>query len=140
MSDQNRLAVDRRPGRRLLWFGMVVALSGIVIFFVLLSAKILIAPWYIPILASLGAGLLLVSLVRARSIWRWTAFLLFTAFATAVWVLLLVVLATPAYTGPVQGGQPFPEFATALAGGSSFTQDELKGEQNTVMVFFNGRH
>ena len=140
MSDQNRLAVDRRPGRRLLWFGMVVALSGIVIFFVLLNAGILIAPWYIPILASLGAGLLLLSLVRARSIWRWAAFLLFTAFATVVWVMLLVVLATPAYTGRVKGGQQFPEFATALAGGSSFTQNELKGEQNTVMVFFNGRH
>src|SRR5215813_8167031 len=128
MSDQNRLAVDRRPGRRLLWLGMVVALSGIVIFFVLLNARILIAPWYIPILASLGAGLLLLSLVRARSIWRWAAFLFFAAFATAVWVMLLVVLATPAYAGPVKGGQPFPEFATTLADGSSFSQNELKGE------------
>jgi hypothetical protein len=139
MIDQNRLVVDRRRGRGLLWLGMIVALSGIVIFFVLLYAKILIAPWYVPILASLGAALLLVALVRAQSIWRWTAFLLFTAFAAAVWVMLLVVFALPPYTGPVKAGQPFPEFATTLADGSSFTQNDLKGEQNTAMFFFNGR-
>jgi hypothetical protein len=139
MIDQNRLVVDRRRGRGLLWLGMIVALSGIVIFFVLLYAKILIAPWYVPILASLGAALLLVALVRAQSIWRWTALLLFTAFAAAVWVMLLVVFALPPYTGPVKAGQPFPEFATTLADGSSFTQNDLKGEQNTAMFFFNGR-
>jgi peroxiredoxin len=53
--------------------------------------------------------------------------------------MLLVVFALPPYTGPVKAGQPFPEFATTLADGSSFTQNDLKGEQNTALFFFNGR-
>ena len=45
----------------------------------------------------------------------------------------------PAYTGPVAAGQPFPEFATQRADGSPFTQRDLEGDQNNVMVFFRGR-
>jgi hypothetical protein len=140
MNEQNQLTAvaKRRPGRALLWLGMLVALAGLAIYIVLFNAKVLVTPWYAPILASIGVALLLLALVRARSIWRWAALVLFTFFAAAQWLMLLVVLATPAYTGPVKAGQPFPEFSATLADGSSFTQNDLKGDQNTAMVFYRG--
>jgi hypothetical protein len=75
--------------------------------------------------------------MRSRSIWRWTAVVIFTLFAAFQWWALLA-MRLPAYTGPVKDGQPFPAFATTLADGSSFTQADLQGDQNTVMVFFRG--
>jgi hypothetical protein len=138
MNEQNRLTVDRLRGRGLLWLGILVALSGIGAYIALFNAKILIAPWYVPILATLGAVFLLFALFRGQTVWRWGAFLLFAALAAGEWVLMLVFFATPAYTGPVKSGQPFPEFATTLADGSPFTQADLKGDQNTVMVFYRG--
>jgi hypothetical protein len=137
MNDQSQVAA-RRSGRGLLWLGMLVALSGVVVYFVLFNNNILIAPWYVPGLATVGVVLLLLALVRARTIWRWAAFVLFIGFAALLWVMVLVVLATPAYTGPVKTGQPFPDFATARADGTTFTQADLKGDQNTVMVFYRG--
>jgi hypothetical protein len=117
---------------------MLVALAGVVIYIVLFNAKILITPWYTPICATVGVLFLLLALVRARTIWRWAALVFFILFAAAEWGMLLVAFSTPAYTGPVKAGQPFPEFTTTLADGSTFTQSDLKGEQNTVMVFYRG--
>ena len=51
----------------------------------------------------------------------------------------LAALRLPAYTGPVAAGRPFPAFATIRADGTPFTQSDLEGDQDTVMVFFRGR-
>jgi len=117
---------------------MLVALAGLAIYVALYNIRVLVAPWYAPILASVGVALLLLALVRGRTIWRWAALVLFTLFAAAQWFLVLFALATPTYTGPVKSGQPFPEFTTTLADGSTFTQNDLKSDQNTVMVFYRG--
>ncbi len=101
------------------------------------AAKILITPWYAPLLGTLGVALIILALMRSRSIWRWTAVVIFTLFVAFQWWALLA-MRTPAYTGPVKDGQPFPAFATTLADGSAFTQDDLKRDHNTVMVFFRG--
>jgi hypothetical protein len=129
----------RRPGRMYLVLGVLVALAGLVIYAARLRAKVLDAPWYVPILATAGLALVVLALVQSRSVWRWAAAVFFTLFAAAEWVMLLVLLSAPAYTGPVKAGQPFPAFATTLADGSPFSQESLKGEQNTVLVFFRGR-
>jgi hypothetical protein len=118
---------------------MLVAVAGLVIYAAQFHAKVMKTPWYAPILATVGAALVVLALVRSRSVWRWAAAVFFMLFATAEWVFLLVLLSTPAYTGPAKAGQPFPAFATTLADGSPFTQDHLKGEQSTVLVFFRGR-
>jgi hypothetical protein len=140
MNEQYQLGVaaSRRPGRAFLWLGMLVAVAGLALYIVLFNVKVLVAPWYAPILASVGVALLLIALVRERTIWRWAALVLFTLFAASQWFLLLYAVATPAYTGPVKSGQPFPEFTTTLANGSTFTQNDLKGDQNTMMVFYRG--
>ena len=140
MNDLNRTSADtfRHPGRSLLLLGVLVALAGPVLMILLVfAAKILITNWYGPLLGTLGVALIVLALMRSRSIWRWTALVIFTLFVGFQWWALLA-MRTPAYTGPVKDGQPFPSFATTLADGSTFTQADLQGDQNTVMVFFRG--
>jgi FtsH-binding integral membrane protein len=141
MNDRNQTSVgaSRHPGRMYLVLGMLLALAGLVIYAVQFRAKVLTTPWYVPILATVGLVFVVTALVQARSVWRWAAAVFFTLFAAAEWVFLLVLMSTPAYTGPAKAGQPFPAFTTTLADGSTFTQDNLKGDQNTVLVFFRGR-
>lgn len=128
----------QHPGRSLLLLGMFVAVAGTALMFLMTFAlKILVAPWYAPILGTVGVALIILALRRSRSMWRWTALVFFTLFTAFQWWALFA-MRTPAYTGPVKDGQPFPAFATTLADGSSFTQDNLKGDQNTIMIFFRG--
>ena len=137
MNDLNKMTA-RRPGRSLLLLGVLVALAGPVLMFLLMfGAKILVTPWYAPLLGTLGVALIILALRRSRTIWRWTALMIFTVFVGFQWWTLFA-MRTPDYTGPVKAGEPFPAFATTLADGSAFTQDDLTGDQNTVMVFFRG--
>lgn len=137
MNDLNKISA-RPPGRSLLLVGVLVALAGPVLMIVLmLAAKILVAPWYAPLLGTLGVVLILLALRRSRSLWRWTALGIFTLLATFQW-WALIAMRTPAYTGPVKDSNPFPAFSTTLTDGAAFTQDDLKGDRNTVMVFFRG--
>ena len=103
-----------------------------------ISAQRLTAPWYMPCAATLGAALLVVSLWRKRTVWRMLALLLVVLLAGAEWTFLLATR-PPAYTGPVAEGRPFPAFATARADGTPFTQADLAGDKNNVLVFFRGR-
>src|SRR5262245_52877868 len=137
MNDLNKTAA-RHPGRSLLILGVCLAIAGPALMFLLtFAAKILITPWYAPLLGTLGVALIVLALMRSRSIWRWTAVVVVTLFVAFEWYVLFA-MRTPAYTGPVKDGEPFPAFATTLADGSAFTRDDLKGDQNTVMVFFRG--
>src|SRR5262245_54562102 len=73
MNDLNKTAA-RHPGRPLLLFGVLLAIAGPALMFLLtFAAKILITPWYAPLLGTLGVALIIVALTRSRSIWRWTA-------------------------------------------------------------------
>jgi len=141
MIDHNPAPPDarRHSGRLYLFLGALLAAAGLVIYAVQFRAKVLTTPWYVPILATTGVALAVLALVRSRSVWRWAAAGLLTLFAAAEWVFLLVLFGTPAYTGPAQAGQPFPEFTTTRADGSLFTPDDLIGGKNTVLVFFRGR-
>jgi hypothetical protein len=128
----------RHPGRSLLLLGVFLAVAGPVLMILLMfAAKILITPLYVPLLGTLGVALIILALMRSRTVWRWSAVVIFTLFVAFQWYAVLG-MRTPAYTGPVKDGQPFPAFATTLADGSAFTRDDLKGDQNTVMVFFRG--
>jgi hypothetical protein len=140
MNDLNRTSAGtrRHPGRSLLLLGAFLAVAGPVVMILLMfAAKILVAPWYSPLLGTLGVALIVLALMRSRSIWRWTAVVVFTLLVGFQWWALLA-MRTPAYTGPVKDGQPFPAFATTLADGAAFTQADLQGDQKTVMVFFRG--
>ena len=140
MNDLNRTSAGtlRHPGRSLLLLGVLVVVGAFALNFLLtFAAKILITNWYGPLLGTLGLALIILALMRSRSVWRWTAVVIFTVLVAFQWWALLA-MRTPAYTGPVKDGQPFPAFATTLADGAAFTQADLQGDQNTVMVFFRG--
>jgi hypothetical protein len=136
---QTSAGVRCRPGRLYLVLGMLLPVAGLAIYAARFRAGALDPPWYVPALATAGAGLVVLALVRSRSVWRWAAAVFFVLFAAAEWAAVLVLLSTPPYTGPAQAGRPFPAFATTLADGSPFTEESLKGGQNTVLVFFRGR-
>jgi hypothetical protein len=142
MSDQMRTAAStpHRAGRPLLVLGILVALAGIAAYVVQLQVlRILKTPWYMPALATIGFLLIVLALVQRRTILRWGTAVLFGLLATGLWALLAVLLVAPPYTGPVTVGRPFPAFATTRADGSTFTQDDLRGDGDTILIFFRGR-
>ena len=128
----------RYSGRTFLFLGLLLVIAGPVIYTVQMQNKSLMAPWYFPVLATLGALLMGWSLVQRRTIWRWGTAGLASLFAAFVWLMMLVGMATPPYQGPVTVGQAFPNFETRLASGEAFRQGDLKGDKNTVLVFYRG--
>ena len=141
MNDPERIAEQTHhyDGRLWLFLGVLVALSGVAIYAIQLQMKILVTPWYAPILATIGTLLVVAALLRSRTVWRWAATGCFTLFAAAQWLMMLVALSAPAYTGTAVAGQPFPDFTTTLANGSAFSLEDFKGDQSTVLLFFRGR-
>jgi hypothetical protein len=132
------IAPPKAGGRLLLWTGILVAVLGIVAYALQLEAARLTTPWYAAALATLGAALILVSVLRRFTIWRFAALLFIGALAAGEWWFLLSYSKLPPYAGPVTEGKPFPEFTVALADGTPFTQDNLKGDRDTLLVFFRG--
>jgi hypothetical protein len=125
-------------GRGLFWSGLALAVLGIVAYMAQFSMQHLTTPWYMPALSTVGALLLLLAVLRRRSIWRILGLLLVVLLAGAQWAFLFA-MGLPAYHGPVTVGKPFPAFETLQADGTKFTQAELGGTKNDVLVFFRGR-
>jgi hypothetical protein len=138
MTTLSAAAPRRYPGRLLLALGLALPVLGIIGYVAQIAMQRLTTPWYMPVLATLGAVLLVVSLWQRLTLWRVLALLPVLLVAGAEWMLLLGER-LPAYTGPVAVGKPFPEFTTARAEGTSFTQRDLEGDQDNVLVFFRGR-
>jgi hypothetical protein len=132
------LAPPKSGGRLLLWLGPLAVVAGIAVYAYQVNSGQLPSPWPIPIFASLGAVLILLSLFRRRTVWRVLALLLVGGIAAGEWFLLLGPMRLPAETGKVATGQTLPEFKAYRTDGQEFTQDSLKGEQNTVIVFYRG--
>ncbi len=129
----------RYPGRRFLWLGIALAILGPAAYALLIWAGRLFTPWYVPIVGTAGVLLVIMSLAYARSVGRVLALVLVGLLAAGEWSLLLKVARLPAYTGPVEVGKPLPAFETQLADGSRLAPADLRGKQNTLLVFFRGR-
>jgi hypothetical protein len=99
----------------------------------------LTAPWYSPVLATLGALLILLAVLRRRTIPRLLALVLVAAFAGLQWYFMAVLVKLPEYAGPARAGQPIPAFQTTLADGRPFTEENLRDGSRHVLVFFRGR-
>jgi hypothetical protein len=138
MAGSEGKAPDRTRGRFALLAGFGLAILGIFAFVAQLGRQRLTIPWYMPALAALGVILAVVSLRERRTVGRiigLSALLLLTGAELA----LLYAMRLPPYTGPIAVGQAFPAFEAKLADGTLFTQRDLRGEQNNVLVFFRGR-
>ena len=133
-------SVDQRSrGRAYFWAGIFVCLLGVVVALAQFWLKHLAVPWYSPILATLGAFLLLVAASRRRSIPRVIALVLVAAFAGLQWYFLAVLMKLPDYEGPARAGQPFPVFHSTFADGRPFTEADLRDGSRHVLVVFRGR-
>jgi hypothetical protein len=133
------IAPPKAGGRLLLWAGILAAVLGVVGYAVQMNVGLLTTPWYVLVLGTLGTALILVALWRRFSAWRVLALLLIGALTAGEWWFLVWYSRLPDYTGPAARGQAFPAFAAKLPDGTPFTQDSLKGDRDTVMVFFRGR-
>ena len=138
MTISSAAAPRRFPGRLFLALGLGLAALGVIGYVVQISTRHLMAPWYMPCSATLGVVFLVVALWQARTVWRVLAVLLVVLLAGAEWTFLLATR-LPAYAGPVVTGKPFPAFATRRADNRPFTQRDLDGDQDNVLVFFRGR-
>jgi len=131
-------APHRFGGRFFLFSGLGLAVLGVIVYLVQISNQRLMAPWYMPTLASVGVILVAVSLLEKRTLWRVSGLLAVLLLAGAEWAFLLATRLPP-YAGPIAVGRPFPAFETTRADGSLFTQRDVTGDQNNVLVFFRGR-
>ena len=141
MNNHHPAATPSVPPRRVPLFlaGVLLFLVGPAIYFVQFRLKYLWMPWYLPILASAGVLLMIVSVWQRRGIWRSAGLILFVLLCGFQWYLVLVATKTPLYTGPGQPGLKVPAFDTTLADGKAFTHEDLDSGIPTVLVFFRGR-
>ena len=128
----------RSRGRLLMLAGLGLAALGVVAFAIQLSLGRLMLPWYMPAAALLGVALVVASLWERRTIWRVLALVVVLLLA-GFELLALNALRLPPYAGPIAVGRPFPAFEARRADGTPFTQDDLIGGQDSVLVFFRGR-
>jgi hypothetical protein len=135
----NSVPASRAPGRPFAVLGLALVLLGPILYLVQVAfARVLTVPWYMLFTAAVGMVLLLYALVRARTGWR-IAGLIVGGLLAAVQGLVLFGETLAPYGGPAQVGQPMPEFSSTLADGTPFTTEQLKGNDDTALVFFRGR-
>ncbi len=118
---------------------MALTVLPIVAYIMQLQLRWLTVPWYLPVVSMVAVLLLVAAFLRRRSVFRAFVLVLVGVLTAGEWFALLVLPALPPYTGPVAVGKPFPVFQTVRADGSAFTQADLKGDRETVLVFFRGR-
>jgi len=129
----------RYPGRLFVALGFALAALGIAAYVVQIAADRLKTPWYLPFSGMLGVICVALALGQARSAWCVLALVVLVLITGAECAFLLGTR-LQAYTGTqVAAGKPFPAFATATADGTPFTQSDLNGDHDMVMVFFRGR-
>jgi peroxiredoxin len=132
-------AAKKRAGS-LFWFGAVLAISVVVVFFLQVSwAKALVTPWYLPVGGTLAAIIMLMGLGRPRTWWRVGAVMVFGAIACLEWYFVLALTVLPPYTGPIGQGSAVPAFHAVLADGSAIDESYFQRGKPTVLVFFQGR-
>ena len=119
--------------------GILAAFAGLPLYLIQVEAANLTLPWYAPVLAWFGTALVLLSLLRRRTVWRVVGLLFVLFLAVGECWALLSYSRLSADTGRIAVKQQLPEFTAFRADGTQFTRDDLKGEQDTVLVFFRGR-
>lgn len=122
------------------WGGALAAVAVIALFYFQVAwALLLVTPWYVPIVGSLGALSVGYSLTQRRNWWRIAVALFCAALACLEWHFVVAGSALPAYAGPVAAGVAVPPFRANLADGSPIDESYLRENHATAVVFFQGR-
>jgi hypothetical protein len=130
--------VPRSKGRGYFWAGLGACVLGLAATVIQFSLMIMKTPWYSPVLATIGAILLVVALAHRRSIPRVIGLVLVVGLAGLQWYFLGVLMKLPDYKGP-GAGRPVPAFAATLADGRTFRDADLRDGGQNVLVIFRGR-
>ena len=96
-------------------------------------------PWHLPLLATAGCFLMLMSVWQRGGVLRIVGLVIFSVFCGIEWFGLAIAMRTPEYTGPVAVGLPLPTFAATRSDGAAFTDRDLVQGKSTLLVFFRGR-
>jgi hypothetical protein len=129
----------RSRGRLFFWSGIGLFILGVVGAIIQYALKQLIVPWYMPILATVGAGLVLISCRQRPTVVRIASLGLVGLACAFEWYFLIALTRLPQYTGPAHVDSRVPAFTAMRADGSSFTDADLKQDPSTALVFFRGR-
>src|SRR5262245_33861364 len=132
-------AVERSRGRGWLWLGILAAVLAVVASFVQIQLRILLVPWYAPVVTTLGLIFVIASLAQRPSVTRIIFLVLIVALAGLEWYFVAYLSKLPDYAGPARPGQNIPAFETALADGRTFTDHDLRDGTSSVLTFFRGR-
>jgi hypothetical protein len=139
IAESEPAAVTSRSRHWLLFFtGIALFVLGPVWFVVQFRLKHLGTAWYVPILASAGVMLMILSIRLRSGIVRTVFLMLFAIVCGFEWFAFTVATRSPAYTGPAQPGRKVPQFVAQLGDGTPFTNAELEQGTATVLVFFRG--
>src|SRR6516165_7020153 len=93
----------RRRGRSWLWLGVGVFLLGVVLFIVqAFLLKILVVPWYMPIMFTVGALFVLVAFSQRPTWTRGIVLVLLGLLSAGEWFFILSLSRLPEYIGPAQ--------------------------------------
>jgi hypothetical protein len=138
-SPTTSLPLARSRGRLWLWLGIGLCLLGLVFNFIqIFQLKYLVTPWYLPIMATAGVLLALVSVRQRPTLTRIVGLVLLALLTGLEWFFLLSLSRLPEYQGPVQVDRMIPDFTTTLADGRPFTAKDLQRGIPTVLVFYRG--
>src|SRR5690349_18143404 len=105
--------VPGSTGRGWLWLGVLLCILPIAAFVVQFNVlQRMFVPWYIPMLATVGAACVLLAVMRRRTWPRWTALVLVTLLGGFEWLMLGAAVRLPQYAGPAHAGAKLPTFRT----------------------------
>lgn len=119
--------------------GAFLVVVGPFLYFAQLALRQVWMPWYLPVLATVGVLLMIVSVRRRPGIVRGVGLALFALLCVLEWHFFVEGSKNPPYTGPATPGRRIPEFAASLADGSAWTHENLSAGTPSVLVFFRGR-
>ncbi len=131
-------AAQISAGRGVFLLGVFLAIAPALSYFAQLELGWIFMPWHIPILTTLGVGLMLMGLLRRFGIVRALVFGLFVVVCGGMWFTMLVASKTPEYAGPAKAGNAFPAFSAQRADGQPLTQLDLARGDAHVIVFYRG--
>src|SRR5437588_5117257 len=98
----NEATPQPRNGRKLIWLGALCAAGGVGLYVAqLLAAGRTDSPWYMPVLATAGAGLVLIGTLQRPTWLRGIALVLVAGLAVMQWWFLVRYVRLPEYNGPV---------------------------------------
>src|SRR5207244_3454208 len=120
-------------GRGYFWLGIAVCLLGLAAAVVQYTLKVLIVPWYVPALTTIGVVLLAASLTQRRTITRILMLVVLTVLAGAEWFFIVALARLPEYSGP-RVDEPMPAFQTTRADGRSFSNKDLQDGTPHILV------